>query len=114
MQGAERDLARARLAADGDPAVGSAFAAAITGLRQHSTPHQVAHSLLDHAAHLSHLGHAQAAAATASEAVGIARQLRCQPLLDRAETSSPPGPAPRPPDNGICQSRVARCREPGR
>jgi hypothetical protein len=38
MQGAERDLARARLAADGDPAAGPAFAAAITGLRQHSTP----------------------------------------------------------------------------
>ncbi len=92
MQRAERDLARARLAADGDPDARPAFAAAITGLRQHSTPYHLAHGLLDHAAHLSHLGDDQAAAAAIGEAVGIAARLRCQPLLDRAETIQPARP----------------------
>ena len=89
MQRAERDLARARLATAGaDPA----FAAAIAGLRQHSTPYHLAHGLLDHAAHLSNLGDDQAAAAAASEAAGIARRLGSQPLLDRAETTRPARP----------------------
>jgi len=66
----------------GDPA----FAAAIVGLRQHSTPYHLAHGLLDHAAHLTARGNDQAAAAAIGEAAGIARQLRCQPLLDRADT----------------------------
>jgi class 3 adenylate cyclase/predicted ATPase len=93
MQQAERDLARARLAATGgDPTVGPAFAAAITGLRQHSTPYHLAHGLLDHAAHLAARGDAAAAAAAASEAAGIARRLGCQPLLDRAETIQPARP----------------------
>ena len=73
MQRAERDLARARLtAAGGDPAAGPAFAAAITGLRQHSTPYHLAHGLLDHAAHLAARGDAEAAAAAIGEAAGIA------------------------------------------
>ena len=93
MQRAERDLARARLAAAGaDPDAGPAFAAAITGLRQHSTPYHLAHGLLDHAAHLSHLGDDQAAAAAIGEAAGIAARLGCQPLLDRAETIQPARP----------------------
>jgi len=94
MQRAERDLARARLADVGaDPAAaGAAFAAAVAGLRQHSTPYHLAHGLLDHAAHLSHLGDDQAAAAAIGEAVGIAERLRCQPLLDRAETIQPARP----------------------
>jgi predicted ATPase len=93
MQRAERDLARARLAAaDGTPESGAAFAAAITGLRQHSTPYHLAHGLLDHAQHLSHLGDDQAAAAAASEAAGIAQRLSCQPLLDRADTIQPTRP----------------------
>jgi len=75
MQRAERDLTRARLAA------------AITGLRQHSTPYHLAHGLLDHAAQLSHLGDDQAAAAAVGEAADIAQQLGCQPLLERAETA---------------------------
>ena len=85
MQRAERDLARARLAAadSGD----SAFAAAITGLRQHSTPYHLAHGLLDHAAHLAACGDAEAAAAAAGEAAGIAARLGCQPLADRADTT---------------------------
>jgi class 3 adenylate cyclase/predicted ATPase len=93
MQRAERDLARARLAAAGaDPASGPAFAAAISGLRELSTPYHLAHGLLDHADCLSHLGDDQAAAAAASEAAGIAARLGCQPLLDRAETIQPARP----------------------
>ena len=54
MLRAERDLVRARLAAsDGDPAAAAAFAAAITGLREHSTPYHLAHGLLDHAQYLT-------------------------------------------------------------
>ena len=57
MQRAERDLARARLAATGgDPAAAAAFAAAISGLREQSTPYHLAHGLLDHAAHLIRCG----------------------------------------------------------
>jgi tetratricopeptide (TPR) repeat protein len=90
MQRAERDLARARLAATGgDKVAGRAFAAAISGLRQHSTPYHLAHGLLDHAAHLSHCGDDQAAAAAASEAADIAQRLGCQPLADRAGTIQP-------------------------
>jgi class 3 adenylate cyclase/predicted ATPase len=88
MQRAERDLARARLAAaDGDPDADPAFAAAITGLRQHSTPYHLAHGLLDHAAHLAARGDAEAAAAATSQAAGIAARLGCQPLADRADTA---------------------------
>jgi hypothetical protein len=89
MQRAERDLARARLAADDDPDAGPAFAAAISVLRELSTPYHLAHGLLDHAGYLTRLGDAEAAAAAAAEARGIAGTLRCQPLLDRAATSTP-------------------------
>ena len=93
MQRAERDLARARLAArDGKPDADAALSAAITGLRQHSTPYHLAHGLLDHAAHLAALGDDQAAAAAIGEAAGIAARLGCQPLLDRAETTRPARP----------------------
>jgi tetratricopeptide (TPR) repeat protein len=93
MLRAERGLARARLtAADGDPAAGTAFAAAIASLRQHSTPYHLAHGLLDHAQHLSHIGDDEAAAAAASEAAGIAQRLGCQPLLDRAKAIQPARP----------------------
>jgi hypothetical protein len=88
MLRAERDLVRARLTAtDGDPAAGAAFAAAITGLRQHSTPYHLAHGLLDHAQYLSHLGDDEAAQAAIGEATSIAQRLRCQPLLDCADTT---------------------------
>ena len=93
IQLAERGLARARLtAADGGPAAAAAFAAAIAGLRQHSTPYHLAHGLLDHAQHLSPLGDDEAAEAAISEARDIAQQLRCQPLLDRAENLQPTRP----------------------
>ena len=90
MQRAERDLARARLtAAAAGPGAGTAFPAAISGLRQHSTPYHLAHGLLDHAAHLAGRGEAEAAAAAIGEAAGIAARLGCQPLIDRAETIQP-------------------------
>jgi hypothetical protein len=98
MLRAERDLARARLAAaDGHPAAdpdaaGPAFAAAIAGLRQHSTPYHLAQGLLDHAAHLAARGETEAATAAAGEAVGIAARLGCQPLADRAKTTQPARP----------------------
>jgi class 3 adenylate cyclase/predicted ATPase len=86
MQRAERDLVRARLAAaDGNPGAGAAFAAAITALRQHSTPYHLAHGLLDHAEYLLRRDDDEAAGAAISEACDIAGRLRCAPLLDRAE-----------------------------
>ncbi len=83
---AERDLARARLAAtDGDQDAGSAFAAAITGLREQSTPYHLAHGLLDHAQYLLRQADADAAALATGEARTIGQRLRCPPLLDRAD-----------------------------
>jgi class 3 adenylate cyclase/predicted ATPase len=87
MQRAGRDLARARLAAaDSGPEAAAALAAAIVGLRQHSTAYHLAHGLLDYAQHLLRTGDAETAAAAAGEARDIAERLRCQPLLDRAAT----------------------------
>jgi len=90
MQRAERDLTRARLAAgDGDPAAATAFAAAISSLRELSTPYHLAHGLLDYAGYLTRLGDGQAAAAAIGEARDIAGILRCQPLLDQAANFTP-------------------------
>jgi len=93
MLRAERDLTRARLADHhGESDATASFAAAITSLREHSTPYHLAHGLLDHAQHLSLRGDTDAAATAADEARDIARRLRCQPLLDRAAaTSTEPG-----------------------
>ncbi len=92
MLRAERDLTRARLAArDGDPDATAAFAAAITGLRELSTPYHLGHGLLDHAEHLLQAGEAAAAGLAAAEARDIAAGLRCQPLLDRAAALAPAG-----------------------
>ena len=56
MLHAERDLARARLAdLGGDQAAAASFAAAVSGLRELSTPYHLAHGLLDHAGHLTRL-----------------------------------------------------------
>jgi class 3 adenylate cyclase/tetratricopeptide (TPR) repeat protein len=93
MQKAERDLVRARLAAsEGDQAVRASFAAAISLLREHSTPYHLAHSLLDHARCLTQFGDIDAAEAAIAEARGIAERLRCQPLLDRVAALRPAGP----------------------
>jgi hypothetical protein len=86
MLRAERDLVRARLAdSEGDAAAPGAFAAAITHLREQSTPYHLAHGLLDHAGYLTRQGDADAAAEAIDEARVIGRRLRCQPLLDRAD-----------------------------
>ena len=87
MLRAERDLARARLASgngDGEEAA-AAFAAAITGLRERSTPYHLAHGLLDHAGYLTRHADAAATALAIDEARDIGHRLRCQPLLDRAD-----------------------------
>jgi tetratricopeptide (TPR) repeat protein len=86
MQRAERDLVRARLAArDGDQAAAESFAAALTSLRELSTPYHLAHGLLDHAQFLGRRHDAGAAAVAITEARDIGQRLRCQPLLDRAD-----------------------------
>jgi len=85
MQRAERDLVRARLAArDGESATAASFAAAVTSLRELSTPYHLAHGLLDHACYLLRRDDADAATAATEEARAIAHTLRCQPLMDRA------------------------------
>ena len=86
MLRAERDLARARLAdRDGDQSAADAFAAAIARVREHSTPYHLAHGLLDHAEYLARKSDGDAAALAIEEARTIGHQLRCQPLLDRAD-----------------------------
>ncbi|MGH3150749.1 MAG: ATP-binding protein, partial [Streptosporangiaceae bacterium] len=85
MLRAERDLTLARLAArNGDRDAVAAFAAAITGLRELSTPYHLAHGLLDHAEYLGRHGDAETALQAIEEARDIAARQRCQPLLDRA------------------------------
>jgi hypothetical protein len=94
MLRAERDLARARLAAGQDDGQDAArFAAAVDALRALSTPYHLAHGLLDHAQHLRLLGDAGGAGAAVSEARDIGHRLGCQPLLDRAAalTAAEPG-----------------------
>jgi class 3 adenylate cyclase/tetratricopeptide (TPR) repeat protein len=91
MLQAERDLARARLAAaDSDESAAASFAAAITSLRDQSTPYHLAHGLLDHAQYLLRHGDTDAAARALAEARDIAGRLRCQPLLDRAAALAAP------------------------
>jgi hypothetical protein len=77
-----------------DADTGAAFAAVITGLRQHSTPYHLAHGLIDHAQYLVGVGDNQAAAA--DEAHDLAQRMRGQPLLDRAETAQPASRTPAP------------------
>jgi len=85
MLQAERDLVRARLAdRDNDQVAAASFAPAISGLREHGTPHHLAHGLLAQAGYLTRLGDTADAEAAISEACDITHRLRCQPLLDRA------------------------------
>jgi class 3 adenylate cyclase/tetratricopeptide (TPR) repeat protein len=96
MLRAERDLARARLTAiDGDQDAAAAFTAAISRLREQSTPYHLAQGLLDHAQYLTRLHDPQAAEAALGEARDIAGRLRCQPLLDRAANLTPVPPTHR-------------------
>jgi class 3 adenylate cyclase/tetratricopeptide (TPR) repeat protein len=111
MLRAERDLARARLTSDNE----AEFSAAITSLRELSTPYHLACALLDYVAELTRRGETGAAAAAADEATAIAMQLRCQPLLDRAAelTSGPPAVLPRgdnPPGPAATAAAGARRR----
>ena len=94
MLQAERDLARARLAAtdNNQAAAGPAFATAIAHLRERSTPYHLAHGLLDHAQYLLRQDEAEAAARAIAEARDVAGRLRCQPLLDRAAALDPAEP----------------------
>jgi len=118
MLRAERELVRARLAAsDGDAGAAGSFTAAIAGLREQSTPYHLAHGLLDRAEYLLVSGNPEAAgdaetasdAAAAAAAIGEARDLagnlRCQPLLDRADALLPPYSATAAPQDS---PRVAR------
>ena len=89
MLRAERDLARARLAADGGQDAAAVFAPAISSLREQSTPYHLAHGLLDYAGYLTGQPDANAAGLTVGEARTIADRLRCQPLLDRATALTP-------------------------
>jgi class 3 adenylate cyclase len=83
---AEDSLARARASAGaaGDGAAGSAFTDAVAALRHTASPYRLAWGLIDQAAFLARAG--QAARARVGEAGAIAIRLRCQPLLQRADT----------------------------
>ena len=109
MQRAERDLARARLAAaDGDPDAGAAFAAAITGLRQHSTPYHLAHGLLDHAAYLA--AHGDDAGRRGRDQ----RSRRHRPAAGLPAAARPRGhhPAGQAPHRGLVMTASARPGQP--
>ncbi len=96
MLRAERDLIRARLAGGmADEASAAALRAAISGLRELSTPYHLAHGLLDQAEYLHGRGDTEAAEQAIAEARGIAEQLGCQPLLDRAAGVIPARPRSR-------------------
>ena len=90
MLRAERRLVRVRLAdSDGDQTATASFAAAISSLRELSTPYHLAHGLLDYAEYVMRKGEEEAAAAAIGEARSIAERLRCQPLLERAAGLTP-------------------------
>ena len=106
--------APAYAAADGDPVAGAAFAAAITGLRQHSTPYHLAHGLLDHAAHLAAHGD------TAGRRGCYQRSPRHRPAAALPDAGGPRGhhPARPAPHRGLVTTASAspgpaRRREPG-
>ena len=89
MLRAERDLARARLAARrAAPDAAERFAAAIESLRLMSTPYHLAQGLLDHAAFLAETGDGPLAALAVAEAREIAERLGCLPVLARADALS--------------------------
>jgi class 3 adenylate cyclase len=68
------------------------YLAAISALREMSTPYHLAHGLLDHAEYLSGRGDTEAATQAIDEARGIAEHLGCQPLLDRIAGITPARP----------------------
>jgi hypothetical protein len=86
-----------RMPADGGPAADPASAAAIAGLRQHSTPCHLARGLLDYAEYPSHLDDDEAAGAAIGQARDIVGRLRCPPRLDCAADLLPAQPRIRAP-----------------
>jgi hypothetical protein len=69
----------------GDWDAAESFVAAVSGLREQSTPYHLAQGLLDQAEYLARRGDGDAAALAIEEARAIGHRLRCQPLLDRAD-----------------------------
>jgi class 3 adenylate cyclase/tetratricopeptide (TPR) repeat protein len=95
---AERDLARARLAAADDPAAaGPLFEQASAALRRLPAPYHLAHAVLDQAEYLTARGAAEGAARAVEEAASIAERLGAAPLAGRAAsqgTASAGSPPP--------------------
>ncbi len=120
MLRAERDLARARLDAGDGPDAAEALVAAVSGLRELSTPYHLAHGLLDDASYLARLGDPDAAALAIDEARAIGQRLlpaparpghRMTPSISGAQTlghrlGEEPG-SPNP-----ISSRSAHLRQP--
>ena len=80
----------------------AAFAAAIAGLRQHSTRYHLAHGLLDHAQHLSQLGDDRPPQPPSAKPAASPSGCAASRWPTARKPSSPQGPAPRPRDEGIC------------
>ncbi len=95
MLRAERDLVRARLAGGTADEAAAALSAAVSGLRELSTPYHLAHGLLDQAEYLSSGADTEAAEQAIAEARDIAERLGCQPLQDRAASITPARPRSR-------------------
>ena len=109
MLRAERDMARARLTASGRGPGAAAFAAAVAGLREHSTPTTwltvcaTTPSTSATSAMTRPPGPRSAKLPASPSGCAASRSTALTP-------SSPPGPAPRPRDDGIGQSRPNRLR----
>jgi hypothetical protein len=95
MLRAERDLARARLAAHDGTKAPQPSRSRSPACASGAPPYHLAHGLLDHAEYLNRLGDTDAAEAAIGEARDIASRLRCQPLLDRAQALTPAKPPAR-------------------
>ena len=90
MLRAEHELILARrAAAQSGPAARAQFAAAVSRLRELSTPYHLAHGLLDQAEYLIRLGDGPAATQSIGEAEAIGQRLGCQPLLARVADVTP-------------------------
>jgi hypothetical protein len=89
MLHAERDLARARLAArNNDPTADTQLKDAIASMRVKSTPFHLAHGLLDHAEYLATVGRGHEGAALVEEARQIGERLRAKGLVQRAANAA--------------------------
>jgi class 3 adenylate cyclase len=82
---AQRDLARARLAAARGADADDQLRAAVDGVRAAGSPYHLAHAQLDLAAHLRQVGQAAEARPLVDEAAAVAERLGAAPLAARAE-----------------------------